>query len=104
MLQFGLEALSSLSHIVDVFAVALRAACGRTPREATVVAQKLVDRSMVGHGDTAGVALKRKTAVPAQQECRVASAVEQNHRLLTTPQTRTHCLKQTLGENDLLAF
>src|SRR5262249_2874069 len=59
--ELGLEPFRSLAHIMDVLALALRTGRFWAPRDTAVMAKQLVNRAVIGQGNTAGVALKRES-------------------------------------------
>src|SRR5262249_50907466 len=101
LLEIGLQSLGPFADIVNVFTVALGTSYRRPPRETAVVAHQLIDRSMIGERHAAGTALKCKPTMAAQKKCRVATPVQQDHRLLTARQPCGNGVKQRARENHL---
>ena len=102
--QLRFQPLGSLSDVMNVFAITFRTSRGRAAGQPAVVTQQLLDRTMIGHRDAAGVALKRESAMTAQEKRRVTAAVEKNHRLLAAIEAGIYRFKQPARKDNLLAF
>src|SRR5262245_60775513 len=63
--QLRLEPFRSLTHVVNVLAVAFLAAHGWMAGKTTIVAKQLVDRTVIGQRDTTRTALKGEATTPA---------------------------------------